>query len=113
MGKLGSIDFKGESGKLYTFNVYTLDSSFSQKGGVYVVTNRSVTSDNSGKHRKIFIGSMSDLSRGFNNHPRLDYFEQEGANCVCVYPEDKDNMRHEIEEDLIKKHHPAVNEMLA
>ena len=111
MSKIGTIDFAGESGRMYTFNVYSYDNnSFKPKGGVYVVTKRTEKDDGKGIHKKLYIGSAEDFTIAFNNHELSSCFESEGANCVCTYWEDSPERRNNIVEDLVDNYHPPCNE---
>jgi len=110
MSKIGTIDFAGESGKMYTFNVYSIDhNQFKPKSGVYVVTKRSDKADGKAVHKKLYIGSTEDFSKGFDNHEKRECFLSEGANCICAYWEDSAELREKIVEDLIDNYHPPCN----
>lgn len=110
MSKLGTIDFAGESGKMYTFNVYTINNNeFKPKGGVFVITKRSEKEDGKAVHKKLFIGEAEDFTVAYENHPRKDCFESEGANCVCTFWEDSHEMREKIITDLVDNYHPPCN----
>ncbi|MGK7394344.1 MAG: hypothetical protein ACNS62_07215 [Candidatus Cyclobacteriaceae bacterium M3_2C_046] len=111
MSKIGTIDFAGESGKMYTFNIYSIENNhFKPKGGVFVVTKRTEKDDGRGVHKKLFIGSAEDFSIAFNNHEKRDCFFEQGANCVCTYWEDSTEMRSNIVEDLVDNYHPPCND---
>lgn len=111
MSKLGTIDFAGNSGKMYTFNVYTYnDNQFKPKGGVYVITKRSEKEDGTVVHKKLYIGAATDFTIALENHNLIPCFEKEDANCICTYWEDSEEMRNNIMEDLIDNYHPICNE---
>ena len=109
MAKLGTIDFTGESGKIYTFNVYPADAEFHSKGGVYFLTERVVQPSGEIKHSKVCLGITDDIHQKFNVDS--DKFLAEGkANCICAYWEDHDHLRREIEEDLFKHYHTPIEQ---
>jgi hypothetical protein len=110
MSKLGTIDFHGASGKLYTFNVYSYnDNQFKPKGGIFVVTKRTEKENGTGIHKKLFIGQATDLGLAYVNLDREACYEKEGANCFCTYWEDSDELRQQIVEDLVDNYHPPCN----
>lgn len=111
MSKLGTIDFSGESGKLYTFNVYTYnDNTFKPKGGIYVVTKRTEKESGRGIHKKLLIGGLDDFSILQETEAFKPCVKEEGANCICTYWEDSEELRAKIVEDLIDNYHPPCNE---
>lgn len=109
MPKIGTIDFAGESGRMYTFNVYSIDNQLKPKSGVYVVTKRSEKPDGKVVHKKLYIGCTIDFSIGFNDHERMECFKSEGGNCICTYWEDSQELREKIVEDLVDNYHPPCN----
>jgi len=108
MAKLGTIHFTGQSGKKYSFNVYQITASFKAIGAVYLITKRTVT-DGTGNHTRIYVGQTGDLSERFNNHHKQDCFEENKANCICIYAEENETTRLEIEKDLIDNYTPPCN----
>ena len=110
MTKLGNIKFEGKSGKKYTFNVYTIDTEFKEIGAVYFITKRTENKDGTGKHFRIYIGRTEDLSERFDDHHKQKCFNNNEANCICVYSESNEEKRIEIESDLIDNYNPPCNE---
>jgi len=108
MSKYGTIEFKGQSGKLYSFNVYTLKNEFRPYSAVYCVTRRSNESGN-GKHDKIFFGSTDDISAEMENHGKSNCFHGNEANCVCTHREENSHARENILKDLVDFYHPPCN----
>lgn len=110
MSKIGTIDFAGESGRMYTFNVYSIDNNqFKPKAGVYVVTRRTEKPDGKAVHKKLYIGCTEDFSRGFEDHVKMECFRNEGGNCICAYWEDSEELRERVKEDLVDNYHPPCN----
>jgi hypothetical protein len=110
MPKIGTLDFTGISGHKYTFNVYPLNNLTKEKEAVYVVTRRIVKADTSIDHNLIFIGETANLKETFEKHPKVDCFDKEGANCLCVYWEDHADTRLKIASDLMNLYHPPCND---
>jgi len=107
MAKLGTISWMGESGQQYQFSVYPWGTNFEENWeAVYFVTKRR---PNAKGHTRIYVGQTDDLSTRFNCHHKRVCFEQYGANCVCVYTEDDEDTRLEIEQDIINNYGPPCN----
>ena len=69
MSKYGTIEFSGKSGKLYSFNVYSLNTDFREYSAVFCLTKRTEGQDGSGSHEKIFFGTTGDMSQGILDGP--------------------------------------------
>jgi len=108
MSKYGTIEFKGKSGKLYSFNVYTFNNEFRPYSAVYCVSRRSNDNGN-GTHEKIFFGSTDDISAEMKNHGMAKCFQGNEANCVCTHREESTHSRDEILADLVEFYHPPCN----
>lgn len=111
MAKLGDLKLKGCSGKEYSFQVYSLGTTFKVIGGVYYISKRTVT-DNKGSHEKIYIGITDDFSTRFNNHHKANCFKNHNANCISVLVENNKSKREEIERDLLCTYDCPCNEKL-
>lgn len=110
MPKLGTISYKGKSGKTYSFTIYSFDTQFSAVGGVYFVNKRTKQSDNSHTHKRIYLGQTGDLSERFDDHHKADCFKEHKANCICVHRDDNEKSRLAKEDDLLKVHKPPCND---
>lgn len=111
MSKYGTIEFSGKSGKLYSFNVYTIDNEFRPYSAVYCITHRSSSEDsNGGAHDKIYFGSSKDISKELNAHQSSACFNSNQANCICTHREENEHSRHEILGDLIENYDPPCNQ---
>ena len=110
MAKIGTLDFTGISGHIYTFNVYPMNYQLPAKEAVYFVTHRTIKADSSVDHILIFVGSTDDLAKEFINHTKSKCFDRETANCICVHWEDHANTRKKIKEDLLNHYHPPCND---
>lgn len=111
MGKLSTVIFKGKSGKDYKFIVYSWDTNFKENyGGVYFITKRYKNSSGNYSHERIYVGQSEDLSSRFDNHHKQKCFEDHDANCKCVYGEQNEDTRLEIESDLIENYSLPCND---
>jgi hypothetical protein len=107
---LGTIDYKGKSGKTYTFNIYAFDSSWNSVSAVYIVTHR-VKNNNSGyTHTTIYIGQTDNLKERFSNHHKQGCFARNNANCLCILLETNEQTRLSIESDLLASHNTPCND---
>ena len=110
MSRIGTIDFSGHSGHVYTFNVYPFKHNFAKdKGAVYVITRRIVKHDGSVEHHMLFIGTTESIITLQKIHKKSVCLEREMANCVCTYWEDNPATRASINDDLINHFHPPCN----
>ena len=111
MAKLGTITFTGASGTNYEFNVYPWGTSFKKDfGAIYFVTNRTQKSDGGYSHTRIYVGETEALSTRFDNHHKQACFDSYNKNCVCVYGEQDENERFEIEQNILAHYDPPCNE---
>ena len=110
MAKLGTVTFTGVSGAKYEFTVYPWGTSFNKDyGAVYFVTKRTQESGGGHSHTRLYVGETEDLSTRFDNHHKQDCFDRHNKNCVCVYGEEDEDTRLEIEQDLIDNCQPPCN----
>jgi hypothetical protein len=111
MSKIGTLDFTGISGHVYTFNVYPFKNGhLSNKEAVYIVTKRLVKADSHVEHILSYVGETNDLAKEFASHPKAEEFEKDQANSICVYWEDHDDTRAKIKDDLKNHYHPPRND---
>ncbi len=110
MAKIGTLDFTGISGHIYTFNVYPMNYQLSDKEAVYFVTHRTIKADASVDHLLLYVGETENLAKEFINHPKSPSFDKEIANCVCVHWEDHEETRTNIKDDLLNHYHPPCND---
>lgn len=110
MSKLGTVQFTGRSGVKYSFNVYLWGTKFKKDyGAVYFITKRTKKSNGSYSHERIYVGQTSDMSTRFDNHHKKSCFDKHNKNCVCVYGEEDEDTRLEIENDLLDNYDPPCN----
>ncbi len=101
MAKHGTVTFKGASGQSYQFTAYSRDTTFNEVGAVYFMTKRGQDGSGGFSHTRIYVGQTGNLANRPLNHHRKSCFDREGANCVCVFTEDDEDIRRGIERDLI------------
>jgi hypothetical protein len=112
MAKLGNLVMSGKSGEKYRFQTWPFRTRFRSSGAVFVVSKRLFNDKNyqRASHQIFFIGQTSDMSEPMGPDSRLDVFEKNGANCVCVYPSADEEERMNIVEDLIASNHPSLQQ---
>ena len=77
MSKINSaFSIKGESGNIYVFKMYTIDTSFKSVGRICIFTERTLN-EKKYTHKLICIQQINDLSQ-------IKKSETEGSNCICV-----------------------------
>lgn len=108
MAKIASAEWKGKSGRSYSFEVYPIGTAFKALGAVYAFTKRIVT-NGVGNHDFIYIGLTNDLSTRFDNHHKDACIEKSGANCISVHLNNTESQRLDIETDLCRLHNPPCN----
>lgn len=109
MGKIADVTFTGASGTKYSFIGYTLDTSFSDVGAVYIFTKRTVSDDN-GTHATLYIGETEELGTRISNHEKWSCVNNHGANCICVHRDDNQASRLQKEKDLLGNYHSPCND---
>lgn len=95
MPKLGTTSFIGESGKEYTFQVYSLDHTFKSACVVYIFAKVDAAN-----LIPLYVGQTTDLKARLQNHEKLPCVKKLGCNCICVLSVDEANLFH-VETDLI------------
>ena len=101
MSKIADYTVTGESGKVYTFEVYSYDASWNEVAAVYLVTKRMQKPDGGGSHTHIYVGQTDNLKERFSGHHKEDYFVLSDANALCVLQESSEQHRRRIESDIL------------
>ena len=112
MGKIGEIDFNGESGKEYLFHIYEWETNFAaeeiSRRCVYLVTRRhQVEGGVRFGQTVLYVGETEDLYRGLGDHEKTACFTENGANCYCIHFDDDDQARKAKVKDLVKALNPV------
>lgn len=101
---------KGYSGKEYEFDVYPMDQTFREVGGVYVITRRYKNDEGKYKPEFIYVGETGDFSTRFHNHHKAKCFARNDATCICTLMEEDEDRRLAIDDYLITLHTPICND---
>jgi hypothetical protein len=109
MAKISTVTFHGKSGKKYVFDVWHLNQSFREVGGVYGVTRRYLNAEGNYSHDVIYVGQTNNLSIRFGSHHKSDCFSKHNANCVCTLMDGDEESRLNLEDDLVQSYNPACN----
>ena len=110
MSKIDTVTFKGASGNTYTFDAYSIDTSFNNIGAVYVFTSRYYNQgEGKYRYRPLYIGKTSELGDRIDGHEKWDCVNDNGVNSICVYAESNAISRTKIESDLIANYSTPCN----
>jgi hypothetical protein len=97
------IDFKGNSSKTYSFDVYPINEECPRESGVYVFTKRTLNSSTfKYEHNICFIGSAVSQPNKLYNHQKEHCINKHAANSVCYLAVPIVADRKIIEQDLLK-----------
>lgn len=111
MSKIEDFAFYGASGHQYTFQVYPIGTEFKDIGGVYIFTRREINTRGDVMHNLLYIGQTISLPiRLTRLHHKWEGVLRNRGNCVCVYSELNKRNRNRIEDDLIRKYQPPLNQ---
>ena len=100
--------WRGESARRYRFKITKTIEALPDAGGIYVMVRRTAFFF----LKPIYIGKASNLQSRLDGHERWDEARKKGASerhYLCIRSENK---RQKIEEDLIRKYKPKLNNML-
>lgn len=111
MERLGTVVFRGVSGKDYTFDVHDLNGQLGEAAAIYVVTH---AYSNGGKimHAPIYVGQTDNLRQRFAGHHKQACFNSKNANRLCVIKEVNATARTNAETDLINGIKPICNDTI-
>ncbi len=102
-----TINWPGQSGREYTYKIYSLSTEFKRLPGNYVFARENTP----GKFLPVYIGETSDLSERFDNHHKMPCIRKHGATHICVHTSSADEeIRRAEEDDLITKWRPPCND---
>jgi hypothetical protein len=100
-----SIMFRGKTGERYYFQALPIEAKLKAIGGVYIVTRRTYedrTFPTKASHRPLAIGHTDDLSMILAEPSERARLERLSANCICVYADQDEQRRVEIEQDVLE-----------
>lgn len=110
MAKLGTLNLKGASGKVYEFDVYSADANW--KAGiacVYYVSRRTEKNDGGFEHAKIYVGETEDMKERHLDHHKQECFVRQKYNSISIHKESNAQSRLRIEKDLVAALDPPCN----
>lgn len=100
--------WRGESSRRYRFKITKTLDALPDAGGIYVMVRRTAFFF----LKPVYIGKASNLQGRLDGHERWEDARKKGASerhYLCIRSENK---RQKIEEDLIRKYNPKLNNML-
>ena len=104
-----TINLTGISGRVYTFEIYPIDTTIKPVGAVYVFTSARPNANGGHIHNIVYIGQTGNLNERLSYHHKEGCIDRNGANRICirVTPNESDRLR--IEADLIAKYQPPCD----
>ena len=100
--------WRGESNRRYRFKITKSIEALPDAGGIYVMVRRTAFFF----LKPVYIGKASNLQGRLDGHERWEEARKKGASerhYLCIRSENK---RQKIEEDLIRRYKPKLNNML-
>ncbi|MGB0409889.1 MAG: hypothetical protein ACPGIC_07835 [Opitutales bacterium] len=102
MAKLGDDTIRGASGTHYTFDLYHYPGKLRDCAAVYIITERSPTSDhNTASNFHIYVGETEDLSALHSGHHKAACFKKFGANAIGILLDKNEANRRAIKSDIL------------
>jgi predicted GIY-YIG superfamily endonuclease len=100
MGKAGTQNWPGKSGKTYSFNVWTIDTSFKEVECVYIYTK-----DIGDSWQLVYVGQTEHLATRLEEHENGNEdsdkcIQRSGATHIHVHQESSKLTRILVETDL-------------
>lgn len=100
--------WRGETNRRYRFKITKSVEALPDAGGIYVMVRRTAFFF----LKPIYIGKASNLQNRHSDHERWPEARKKGASerhYLCIRSENK---RQKVEEDLIRRYKPKLNNML-
>ena len=109
MGKVGTVNWTGASRKIYSFDVYTMDTKFNEVECVYLYT-KIVNNI----YQPIYVGQTSQLATRLDQHANGDEdsekcIQHSGATHLHVHMLKPESSRRSVENDLLKNYNWSCN----
>ena len=103
----GCVNWPGQSGKVYPYEVYPLDTSFRPLPGLYIYAGQA----EDGSWVPVYIAQTRDLHQRLEGHVRMDDAIANGASHLHAhYCSAGQAARCTEEHDLILRWHPVCND---
>ena len=99
------INWPGKSGRIYTYYIYPIGSSFRATGGNYIFAKETSPSHWS----PVYVGQTVNLGERFDEHHKMFCIRQQGGTHIHVHLNDIESVRLGEESDLIEKWNPPCN----
>lgn len=100
-----SIQWPGQSGKSYTYQIYPIDQAFNDVGGNYIFAKVS-----GGYWTPLYIGETNSLKNRLDNHEKRPCALRNGATHIHAHANSGGQARLDEETDLVRKWKPTCNE---
>ena len=100
-----TVNWPGQSGKLYTYQVYPIETKFESVPGNYIFAKLV-----NGRWSPIYIGETGDLSERFDNHHAMPCIKRNVATHIQAHRDDGGvTTRRAEERDLVLNFKPTCN----
>lgn len=104
-----TITFNGKSGKQYTFNTYSKDTSFRDVSAVYIFTKRACDSRGFDYYHALYIGESGQLGTRIATHEKWSLVNRYGCTHIAIMQVSGESNRLTAETDLIHGQNPPCN----
>ena len=104
-----TMHWTGQSGKMYKYWIYPIDTNFQERPGNYIFAKEA----SPGSWEPCYIGQTTNLNDRLNNHEKRSCAIRNGATHIHAHLNSNgESARLAEEKDLIKKWQPPCNEQL-
>lgn len=102
MGREGSVTYtiSGASGKQYTLDTYTKDTTFKDISAVYIFTKRYKGSQDKYFQDALYIGESAELGTRIANHEKWPCVNRNGCTHISIMQISGETARENAETDL-------------
>lgn len=109
MSAAPTINWPGQSGKKYQYQIYPIGTSFKEEAGSYIYAKEA-----SPEHwSPCYIGQTENLNQRLRNHEKEACAKKNGATHIHAHLNNKSEADRKAEEkDLIQKWKPPCNDQL-
>ena len=112
MSNYPTTEIYGPSNEIYRFEIWFERSEFEDVGGVYIFSKikTSLGSKEIIQHVHLYIGETCSFKTRLDNHERWADALEHGVEMILLLPENNADRRAKIEDDLIDKYNPILND---
>ena len=105
-GLTEKVNWRGNSGKVYIYNIHKIGTKFRKFPGNYIVAQETDLH----RWKPIYIGQTEDMSQDFDTNPKFPCIQQNQATHILVHRNENGKRARLVEEtDLVNKWHPVCN----